>query len=1235
MRLIIDLQSLQGTNSNRGIGRYALSLTLKLLELCRNDEVYLLLNGSLPESINNIQEIFKGKVKDENILIFSSLEHTAGLHHENQWRQSVAELSREAYIEKIIPDVVLITSLFEGVVDDTVTSIINKNKSYLTAVVLYDLIPLIAAKDYLENPGMSKWYYKKIDHLKRADMLLAISESSRKEGIKYLPFPENKIINISTDADNNFKKLDVVNPEVLTKFNITRPYVMYTGGIDKRKNIEGLISAYSQLDDKVRSDHQLVIVCSVNKNSRNVLNKLIDEAQLNENEVVITGYITDDELVDLYNQCALFVFPSFHEGFGLPVLEAMRCGAPVICSELTSLPEVIGLNEAMFNPKDEQAFIDTLEKGLTDHDYRKRLISHADIQQSKFSWALTASKTYDALNELYKQKSSMPAISYLHQRKKLAYVTPVQPAKSGIANYSAILLPELARYYDIDLIIKDNVPVDKVAESYSKIRNTQYFVDNSDKYDRVVYQFGNSEHHDYMFPLLERIPGVVVLHDFYISGVVQHMDVFNTHPGVWTRELLIGHGYKALKERFLESNSADVVWRYPCSYSALSLSQGVIVHSENSVRLARQWYGTINPDLWSVIPHLRELPLINDKSLARKKLSISDDAFIICSFGFLGESKMNDRLIEAFSESSLFESKECYIFFVGEMHDGEFAKKISRRISSLKVTNRIQITGWTDLDTFKDYLQAADIAVQLRSLSRGETSGAILDCMSYGLPTIINANGTMADINPDSVIMLDDKFEDESLVEALESLFNSEVLRQQLANKAIEEISTKHSLWRCAEQYSKAIEEFYLPKNNVVGETLGSLFQIEGDYSEQDVDALATATAYNKSAAVIYPKLLVDISELVQRDAKSGIQRVVRSILIQWLENPPEGYCVEPVYASHDRDGYYFARSFTTKFLGIEDIHLLDEPVDFVNGDIFVGLDLQPHITVRQERTLRKMRALGVKINFVVYDLIPLLHSHYFVSPSDAAKDHSRWLTVAANSESLICISKAVADEVEEWLKQDYQGNVIPEVKWFHLGADINNSKPSAGITEEDKNILKIVHEAPAFLMVGTLEPRKNHSLALQAFDKLWLEGSDAVLVIVGKEGWGVDKLVQQLKNHPERNKKLFWVNNASDEFLQQLYQESQCLIAASTAEGFGLPLIEASQNNLDIIASDIKVFKEVAQEHALYFKSEDVSSLSSTISEWLSLKQQNTQPQSSKLKWKTWDESAQELLNLVVPKKV
>lgn len=1231
MRLIIDLQSLQGTNSNRGIGRYSFSLTSELLEYCVNDEVYLLTNGNLPDSVKKIREQFCDKIADENILTFHSIDNTAGLHSENQWRQGAAELSREAFIEKVQPDIVLITSLFEGVIDDAVTSIINKNKSYYTAVVLYDLIPFISSADYLQNPGMSKWYYKKIDHLRRADLWLAISESSRQEGIKYLSFPQEKIINISTDADDNFRKLVEVNPKVLSKFSITKPFVMYTGGIDKRKNIEGLISAYSDLDEEIRKKHQLVIVCSVNKDSKAMLKRLISAAHLDPNEVVVTGFITDEELVELYNQCALFIFPSFHEGFGLPVLEAMRCGAPVIGSGCTSLPEVIGLQEAMFDPSNEHEIVMLMEKALTDQDFRSKLISHAGLQQAKFSWRETAHSTYDALKNLSENKPKEHVANRYSKRKRLAYVTPVQPAKSGIANYSAVLLPELARYYDIDLIIKDNVEVDKVAESYANIRNSKFLLENSDKYDRVIYQFGNSDHHDYMFNLLENVPGVVVLHDFYLSGVIQHIDIYNSYPGIWSRELLAGHGYRALKERITENHGAEVVWRYPCSYSVLALAQGVIVHSENSIRLAKKWYGAIEDKLWRVIPHLRELPLVNNKTAARNKLSISKNAFVICSFGFLGESKLNDRLIEAFSESSLAESQECQIIFVGELHEGDYAKKIKRNIENLKLSTQVKITGWTDLATFKDYLQAADVAVQLRSLSRGETSGAVLDCMSYGLPTIINANGTMADINRESVIMLDDEFTDAALTDALESLYQSRQGREELSRKAVDEIATNHSLWGCADQYVTAIENFYLPQNNIMAETFEALSDVPGNFSEADITALALAANYNSLTAVNFPRIMVDISELVQRDARSGIQRVVRSILTDWLNNPPEGFRIEPVYANQDKHGYYFARSFTCKFMGIENANVHDEPVDFVKGDFFVGLDLQPHITVKQQKTLSKMRALGVSVHFVVYDLIPILNSEYFISPEDAANDHARWLTVAANSDSLICISASVANQVKQWLNDNYSEQIQPAVNWFHLGADISNSKPSAGITKEDSDILSQTHDYSRFLMVGTLEPRKNHSLVLNAFDKLWENGSDTALIIIGKDGWGVDDLIVKINQHPQKNKKLFWLKNASDEFLQTFYRESSCLIAASTAEGFGLPLIEASQNKLDIIASDIAVFKEVAQKHALYFKNDDILSLSSTITEWLRLKADNMQPKSAGLRWKTWQESAQDLLKLII----
>ena len=139
--------------------------------------------------------------------------------------------------------------------------------------------------------------------------------------------------------------------------------------------------------------------------------------------------------------------------------------------------------------------------------------------------------------------------------------------------------------------------------------------------------------------------------------------------------------------------------------------------------------------------------------------------------------------------------------------------------------------------------------------------------------------------------------------------------------------------------------------------------------------------------------------------------------------------------------------------------------------------------------------------------------------------------------------------------------------------------------------------------MVGTVEPRKGHAQALAAFEKLWGQGLEANLVIVGKQGWKMEVIgrspASSLRNV---GKRLFWLEGISDEYLEKIYDACTCLIAASEGEGFGLPLIEAAQHKLPIIARDIPVFREVAGEHAYYFSGLDPQSLAESVKNWLTL---------------------------------
>ncbi|MBU2826413.1 glycosyltransferase family 4 protein, partial [Acidithiobacillus ferrooxidans] len=125
----------------------------------------------------------------------------------------------------------------------------------------------------------------------------------------------------------------------------------------------------------------------------------------------------------------------------------------------------------------------------------------------------------------------------------------------------------------------------------------------------------------------------------------------------------------------------------------------------------------------------------------------------------------------AWLASSMISDPRCRLIFVGENHDGEYGKRLLATIYQSGLGDRIRITGWADDDMYRQYLQTADVAVQLRTLSRGETSGTVLDCMNHGLPTIVNANGSMAELSHEAVWMLPNEFTDPQLISALETIW--------------------------------------------------------------------------------------------------------------------------------------------------------------------------------------------------------------------------------------------------------------------------------------------------------------------------------------------------------------------------------------------------------------------------------------------------------------------------------
>ena len=373
-------------------------------------------------------------------------------------------------------------------------------------------------------------------------------------------------------------------------------------------------------------------------------------------------------------------------------------------------------------------------------------------------------------------------------------------------------------------------------------------------------------------------------------------------------------------------------------------------------------------------------------------------------------------------------------------------------------------------------------------------------------------------------------------------------------------------------------------------------------------------------------QLLVDISEIITRDASSGIQRVVRGMLLQLLTESPAGYQVKPVFAERHQ-GYRYA-PVNTVCLQADDAQRASAQQAIVSpGDIFLGLDLAAHLLPRHQGQLLHWKRSGVRICVLVYDLLPLLHPHWFKPVR--YKTFSKWLkTLAIYADDLFCISETVRGELCHMLASRYGLPCgVPRLHTIPLGADLEATMPSSGCTKEERNMLEHLLNREFVLMVGTVEPRKGYAEALGAFEQLWSGGEQTALVIVGKPGWKTEALQEGLRSHAERHGRLYWFEQATDELLQDLYKGAKWVLLASEAEGFGLPLVEALRHGKAVMARDIPVYREVGGENVVYFEH---GLLAESMKRFLTAPP-SVKPEDFVDVCFTWHESARQLSNCIV----
>lgn len=639
-----------------------------------------------------------------------------------------------------------VTSPFElGIPLHEIWPVAVRRPDVRLAVTLYDLIPLIYPERYLTDAATRGRYRARLQMLRAADIVLAISESARQDGIRLLGIRPERIKVIDAGVTGNFRPT-VLDPSVLLN-GLTgavpglRPgFFLYTGGVDFRKNMEGLIRAHAALPPGVRARHQLVIVCGMDEHQRRHYEHVAAEAG-SLDDVLLTGFVSEEALEGLYQATHTFVFPSVYEGFGLPIAEAVECGAPVIASSRSSLPEVTPSAEGLFDPEAPGELTDMLLRAATDDAFVGRLREASRAAAGHFTWERTAELTLDAYRERWDARPARP-----RRRPRIAVVTPYPPDRSGIATYSRDLMAALGRRADVEGYIggppEDYVP----APEGCSLHHWRAFEDRSRLvgFDRVLYCMGNNLMHGFVMDLARRVPGTILCHD--VRLVRYYAAQPDGRPFVQAlRDMYAGRLPPALDREDVGYEEAERAGLWMLGDVARHAEQ-VLVHSDYARTLV-----LLEAQAQGVVPDVRAIPFgyAPDRRSGPPALSRAPSAPLVVSFGLVDPIKRPDLLVQALPHIR-GRHPGTRLVLAGPVTP-EFAGELRSLARAAGVGAAVTITGALDDDRYRRWMDSADVAVQLRAMSQGEASLTVAEALAAGVPTVVTRAGWMAEI-PERVV---------------------------------------------------------------------------------------------------------------------------------------------------------------------------------------------------------------------------------------------------------------------------------------------------------------------------------------------------------------------------------------------------------------------------------------------------------------------------------------------------
>jgi glycosyltransferase involved in cell wall biosynthesis len=758
--LVLELTALQSTeHAGRGVGRYVLEYTLAVLQRAPGAVERLLLDpeGPWPGTLDPLL--------GQGLLAWQRPDGSVGAPEGDK------------------PFAYHLTSPFEAVPLTVQWPPYARSNRALTVATVYDLIPLLFPAQYLSNPERRARYLGRLGLVGRADLILTISQATADDVVRELRRDPGTVVNIGTGVGGEFVPPEA-EPQPLTELKDAVPglrpgFLFCASGADYRKNLEGLFAAYGELPASLRAAHQLVITCRLVPAQRAYYESVAARCGITR-DLLLTGEVSDRTLRALYQAARLFVFPSLYEGFGLPLAEALRCGTPSIAADRASMREIVTDPAHRFDPSLPRDMADRILEGLRDGPFRRELQEVARASVNRFRWDGVAERALDAVETgLTRHRRILSVVRAPRGRRpRLALVTPFPPERSGVADYSAALLPELCRHVDVDVFCGPAVrrPVDLPPGARLISQAALVLRHGLDSYDSFLYCMGNSPFHFDIYDLLQRLPGTVLAHDVRLVDFFSGYAVARRKPLSFFTDLIAalhplvpaeitGKGFLTTEEQHRHGAflTAPVV----------RTAQRFLVHSLYSAEVAAL----------QVPAEAHKVAVVPFGVARRTRRHAPRSQPVLGTFGIAAPIKRLDLLLEALAlvARTVPAVRLLVVGFTPDAYEQELRCLATR----LGVADLVTFLGRVEPERYAELLAGVTGAVQLRSHSNGETSAAVADCLSLGVPTVVSALGSGLEYPDGAVLKLPATAGPHELATLLRRLLTDADLRARLTDGAL------------------------------------------------------------------------------------------------------------------------------------------------------------------------------------------------------------------------------------------------------------------------------------------------------------------------------------------------------------------------------------------------------------------------------------------------------------------